>query len=331
MLPRCNPRRHTFYDLKARSLVRVGGGAKAGTVVSAVLTARRVSLATLLLIAGSFGLQQALAAPGDTRTLSLHHIHTKEEVQITFKRNGQFDEEGLKKINWALRDWRTDAPIKMDPEVIDLLVGGLSRRRRQTADPRHRRLPFSGDQLHAAQPQQRRRQAQPAYAGQSHRLLHSGRSARRSARRRHESPGWRRRLLSDLRLAVRASRRRQRPRLAADDARAARQAVPGRPHGASAARRQSAAGLSACCWPISSAATAARPPPQKRSLLASLFSRDKDAEEADDNTSARETATAQRALSAEARVRPAPLWPQPRRRAPAAPAPAVQAPAPRCG
>ena len=121
MLPRCNPRRHTFYDLKARSLVRVGGGAKAGTAVSAVLTARRVSLATLLLIAGSFGLQQALAAPGDTRTLWLHHIHTKEEVQITFKRNGQFDEEGLKKINWALRDWRTDAPIKMDPEVIDLL------------------------------------------------------------------------------------------------------------------------------------------------------------------------------------------------------------------
>ena len=121
MLPRCNPRRHTFCDLKARLLVRVGGGAQAGTVLSSVLAARRVSLATLLLVTASFGLQQAFAAPGDTRTISLHHIHTKEEVTITFKRNGQFDEDALKKINWALRDWRTDAPTKMDPHVIDLL------------------------------------------------------------------------------------------------------------------------------------------------------------------------------------------------------------------
>ena len=101
--------------------MRVGGEAQAGTVSSFALTARRVGLAASLIIAASLGLQNALAAPGDTRTLWLHHIHTKEEVHITFKRNGQFDEEALKKINWALRDWRTDAPTKMDPEVIDLL------------------------------------------------------------------------------------------------------------------------------------------------------------------------------------------------------------------
>ncbi|MBX9829726.1 MAG: DUF882 domain-containing protein [Xanthobacteraceae bacterium] len=90
--------------------------------MSSVLAARRVSLATLLLVAGAaFGLQQALAAPGDTRTITLHHIHTKEDVTITFKRNGQFDEEALKKINWALRDWRKDEPTKIDPHVIDLL------------------------------------------------------------------------------------------------------------------------------------------------------------------------------------------------------------------
>ena len=121
MLPRCNPRRHTFCDLKARSLVRVGGGAQAGTVGSSLLSSRHVSLAALLLIAASFGLQQALAAPGDTRTISLHHVHTKEDVTITFKRNGQFDDEALKKLNWALRDWRKDEPAKMDPHVIDLL------------------------------------------------------------------------------------------------------------------------------------------------------------------------------------------------------------------
>ena len=87
-----------------------------------MLSARGAGLATVILLAGSVGFPQAEAiGPSDTRTISLHHIHTKEDVTITFKRNGQFDEEALKKINWALRDWRTDAPTKMDPEVIDLL------------------------------------------------------------------------------------------------------------------------------------------------------------------------------------------------------------------
>src|ERR1041385_7338795 len=38
--------------------------------------------------------------------------------------------------------------------------------------------------------------------------------------------------------------------------------------------------------------------PEKRSFLASLFNRDKDAEEADDNTTARESAVASRSVSA---------------------------------
>ena len=216
----------------------------------------------------------------------------------------------------------------MDPRGHRPAVGGLSRRRRQRADPRHRRLPFSGDQLHAAQPQQRRRQAQPAHAGQSHRLLHSGRSARRPARRRHEGPGWRRRLLSDLRLAVRASRRRQRPRLAADDARAARQAVPGRPHGASAAGRQSAAGLSPGAAPISSAASAARR--RRRSAACSLRCSTATRTPKRPTTTPRPARSPQlsAALQPAGPRRPAPLWPRPRRRLRPRQAPAVQAPAP---
>ena len=52
--------------------------------------------------------------------------------------------------------------------------------------------------------------------------------------------------------------------------------------------------------PTSSAATitAPSPTPQKRSFLASLFSRDKDAEETDDNATARETARAPRGVTA---------------------------------
>ena len=65
-------------------------------------------------------MQQAKAA-GDTRTLSLHHVHTNEDLTITYKKNGQYDEEALKKINWIMRDWRKNEAVTMDREEIDLL------------------------------------------------------------------------------------------------------------------------------------------------------------------------------------------------------------------
>ena len=74
----------------------------------------------VMVAAGSVGMRHAQAA-GDTRTLSLHHVHTKENLTITYKKNGQFDDEALKKINWIMRDWRKNQDIKMDPEEIDLL------------------------------------------------------------------------------------------------------------------------------------------------------------------------------------------------------------------
>ncbi|MFL6796770.1 MAG: DUF882 domain-containing protein [Xanthobacteraceae bacterium] len=60
-------------------------------------------------------------AQGETRTISFHHTHTNEDLTVTYKRNGRYDEEALKKINNVLRDWRASEPITMDPQVIDLL------------------------------------------------------------------------------------------------------------------------------------------------------------------------------------------------------------------
>ena len=77
-------------------------------------------LAALLLIGGARGLQNAIAE-GDTRTISLHHIHTDEDITITFKRDGQYDEAALAKLNWFLRDWRKSQETRMDPHLIDLL------------------------------------------------------------------------------------------------------------------------------------------------------------------------------------------------------------------
>jgi uncharacterized protein YcbK (DUF882 family) len=59
------------------------------------------------------------SASAETRTLKLLFIHTKEKAEITFKRNGRYDAEGLKKINRFLRDWRRNEPTKMDPRLLD--------------------------------------------------------------------------------------------------------------------------------------------------------------------------------------------------------------------
>jgi uncharacterized protein YcbK (DUF882 family) len=77
-------------------------------------------LAALLIVGGARALQNAVAE-GDTRTISMHHIHTDEDITITFKRDGQYDEAALEKLNWFLRDWRRSQETRMDPHLIDLL------------------------------------------------------------------------------------------------------------------------------------------------------------------------------------------------------------------
>jgi uncharacterized protein YcbK (DUF882 family) len=83
-------------------------------------TGCRLGLAAATLILGCEGLQTAVAN-GDTRTISLHHVHTKEDLTITYKRNGRYDDEALKKINWILRDWRRNEQVTQDPHLIDLV------------------------------------------------------------------------------------------------------------------------------------------------------------------------------------------------------------------
>ncbi len=77
-------------------------------------------LATLLILFASRALQNAVAE-GDTRTITMHHIHTDEDITITYKRDGQYDEAALEKLNWFLRDWRKAQSTRMDPHLIDLV------------------------------------------------------------------------------------------------------------------------------------------------------------------------------------------------------------------
>ena len=64
---------------------------------------------------------QNASAEGDTRTLSFHHLHTGEDITITFKRNGRYDDAALKKLDWFMRDWRKEKSTRMDPHLFDLL------------------------------------------------------------------------------------------------------------------------------------------------------------------------------------------------------------------
>lgn len=98
--------------------MRVSSARKAGFDVFSSCAARRVGLAAILLVAGTHGLA---TANGDTRTISFRHVHTQENLTVTYKKNGEYDEAALKKINWIMRDWRKDQDVKMDPQAIDVL------------------------------------------------------------------------------------------------------------------------------------------------------------------------------------------------------------------
>jgi uncharacterized protein YcbK (DUF882 family) len=89
-------------------------------VTALVRGSARAGMAGLILLGASNSLQNAIAE-GDTRTLSFHHAHTGENITITFKHNGRYDEAALKKLDWFMRDWRKQKETKMDPHLFDLL------------------------------------------------------------------------------------------------------------------------------------------------------------------------------------------------------------------
>ena len=93
------------------SLSAPKSGLKAGT---------RVGLASLLLLVGAGSVHDA-TAENETRTLSFHHTHSDEDLTVTFKRDGRYDEDALKQLNHYLRDWRSQDETVMDRHLFDIL------------------------------------------------------------------------------------------------------------------------------------------------------------------------------------------------------------------
>lgn len=80
----------------------------------------QIGLTSLLLLAGAGSVHDA-TAQNETRTLSFHHTHSDEDLTVTFKRDGRYDEEALKQLNHYLRDWRSQEQTTMDRHLFDIL------------------------------------------------------------------------------------------------------------------------------------------------------------------------------------------------------------------
>jgi uncharacterized protein YcbK (DUF882 family) len=78
-------------------------------------------LAAVIGAGGWFGLPYEVEASGETRTLSLYHVHTRESLSITYKVKGRYIPSALEKINRLMRDWRRNDIITIDPKMVDLM------------------------------------------------------------------------------------------------------------------------------------------------------------------------------------------------------------------
>ncbi|MFT3987481.1 DUF882 domain-containing protein [Aestuariivirga sp.] len=74
------------------------------------------------IVAGTFLIPVSTAmSGGETRTISLYHVHTGESLTVTYMVNGRYVPSAMKKINYLLRDWRRNEVITIDPKTIDLV------------------------------------------------------------------------------------------------------------------------------------------------------------------------------------------------------------------
>ena len=79
------------------------------------------AIVAALSVAAGWSLGTPTIAGGETRTISLYHIHTKESLTITYMVKGRYVPSAMKKINYLLRDWRRNEVVTIDPKTIDLI------------------------------------------------------------------------------------------------------------------------------------------------------------------------------------------------------------------
>ncbi|MEQ1519988.1 MAG: DUF882 domain-containing protein [Aestuariivirga sp.] len=79
------------------------------------------AIVAALSVAAVWSLGAPTIAGGETRTLSLYHVHTKESITVTYMVKGRYVPSAMKKINYLMRDWRRKETITIDPKTVDLM------------------------------------------------------------------------------------------------------------------------------------------------------------------------------------------------------------------
>jgi len=98
----------------------LSGRARQFNALSLTKAGYHLGVASVLLLLGAGSVHDA-AALNETRTLSFHHTHSGEDLTVTFKRDGRYDEAALKELNHFLRDWRSQDQTVMDRHLFDIL------------------------------------------------------------------------------------------------------------------------------------------------------------------------------------------------------------------
>ena len=79
------------------------------------------AIVAALSVAAVWSLDTPTIAGGETRTVSLYHIHTKESITVTYMVKGRYVPSAMKKINYLMRDWRRNEVVTIDPKTVDLI------------------------------------------------------------------------------------------------------------------------------------------------------------------------------------------------------------------
>lgn len=90
-----------------------------GKPVSNRAFTRSLCSALVVVVAATAAPRGASAA--DERALVMHNIHTQEDINIVYKRDGEFVPDAVEKLNHFMRDWRRNITIKIDPKLYDIM------------------------------------------------------------------------------------------------------------------------------------------------------------------------------------------------------------------
>lgn len=121
-----SPLRSVFASLGAAALVALLSAVPAHALVrngaNTDTPTPRPALAPTATVKPNFA-----ALTGQKYELRLHHLHTGESIDVVYRVGNTYIPSALAKLNYFLRDWRTDQETNYDPKEFDVLHALLAK------------------------------------------------------------------------------------------------------------------------------------------------------------------------------------------------------------